>query len=252
MTNLGDKYFHIANNMKGIDSIKYYIKAASEYSLSNQKTNSALSYQLGADSCFNNKLYYQSALNYIKASDQYNDIDNDKSIITLRLAVNLLVITKRFKLAAINFEALGILNIKTERFLEAIDSYEEAYKNYKRSNMNKEALKCLRKMSTIMIENEEYEKAIVHLEKIDTKSKDIFLDIGILRLYINDITICSEFLTKHDKFMLSKEHFLLNDLIIAINENNKMEFCKLFVDYNEIFPFQKWQINLLINVLERI
>ncbi len=118
--------------------------------------------------------------------------------------------------------------------------------------MKKEAVKCLHKISNIMIQNEDYEKAILHLEKIDTKNNDIFLDIGILRLYVNDTTDCTEFLMKQNKFMLTKEYFLLNDLIIAFDQNNKGKFRKLLINYNDIFPFQKWQFNLLISILGRI
>ncbi len=125
--NLGDKYFQMAKSIKGIPSIKLYIKAASEYSLSNQKCNSGLSYQSAASIFYENNFYYQAALNYIKASDQYNGIDNNRSIVNLTIATNLLNITKHFKLAANNLELLGILNIKEKRFLEAIDSYEKAY-----------------------------------------------------------------------------------------------------------------------------
>jgi len=252
MTNLGDKYFQMANNIKGISSIKFYTKAALEYSLSNQKYNSGLSYQSAAYVFLNSNLKYQAALNYIKASTQYNNIDNNKSIATLTMAGNLLNITKHFKLAANNLELLGLLNTKEKRFLEAIDSYEKAYKNYKHLHMNKEAFKCLHKISTIMIQNEEYEKAIIHLEKRGQKNKEIFFDLGILRLYTNDTTICTEFLMKQNNFMLTKEYFLLNDLIIAFDQKNKIQFRKLLVNYNDIFSLQKWQFNLLISILGRI
>jgi tetratricopeptide (TPR) repeat protein len=248
MINLGDKYFEIANNIKGITSIKFYVKAALEYSLSGQKHNSGLSYQLAADVFKNHNLKYQAALNYIKATNQYNNIDN--AIVTLTTAINLLNSTKHFKLAANNLELLASLNIKGKRFLEAINAYEKAYKNYVYLNMNKEASKCFRKISTIMIQNEDYERAIVHLQKLD--SKETFFDLGILKLYINKTTVCTEFLIKQHEFMLTKEYFLLNDLIIALDQKNKIKFKKLIIDYNDIFPLQKWHFNLLINILRKI
>lgn len=252
MINLGNEYFQMASNTKGTESIKLYIKAASEYSLSNQKCKAGLSYQLGAGIFYENNFNYQAALNYIKASNQYNGIENNRSIACLTIATNLLNITKHFKLAATNLEVLGLLNIKEKRFVEAIDSYEKASKNYKRLNMNKEAFKCLHKISTIMIQNEDYEKAIIYLEKMNSKNEDIFFDIGVLRLYINDTTACSEFLKQQNKFMLTKKYFLLTDLIIAFDQNNKSKFRKLLIDHNNIFPLQKWQFDLLINVLEKI
>lgn len=250
MINLGDKYFQIASNAKGINSIKFYVKAASEYSLSNQKYNVGLSYQSAAHVFLNNGLKYQAALNYIKASNAYENIDNNNSIYNLTLACNLLNITKHFKLAANNFDLLGLLNTKEKKYLEAINAYEKAYKNYKYLNMRKEAFKSFRKISIIMIHNEEYEKTIVYLEKKDYKNKEIFFDIGILRLYVNDISLLRKFLINNDHFMLTKEYFLLHDLLIVFDNNNKLKFNKIVIDNKN--SLLKWQYNLLLKVSERI
>lgn len=250
MLNLGDKYFEIANNIKGIKSINFYIKAATEYSLNNQKIKSGLSYQTAAYVFIQNNLKHQAALNYIKAANQYTDIDNSKAIYNLTVATNLLNITKHFRLVAINFETLGILNIKEKRFLEAIDCYQKAYKNYKSLNMNKEAYKCFRKISIIMIQNEDYEKAIVHLRKKENENKDIFFDIGLLRLYTNDIEFYREFLTKQHSFILTKEYFLLNDLLVAFDEKDITKFQKLLIN-NKNFLL-RYQFNLLLKISERI
>lgn len=250
MTNLGDKYFQMANNIKGISSIQFYIKAALEYSSSNQKRNAGLSYQSAAHIFLNSDLKYQAALNYIKASNEYNNIDNSNSIYNLTLACNLLTITKHFKLAAENFELLGLLNTKEKRYLEAIGSYEKAYKNYKYLHMHKKAYTCFRRISIIMIHNEDYEKAILFLEKKDNKNREIFFDVGILRLYVNDTTVCTEYLIHKNDFMLSREYFLLNDLIIAFDENNKTKFQKIVVDHKN--NLLKWQYNLLLKVSDRI
>lgn len=250
MINLGDKYFQIATNIKGTNSIKFYIKAASEYSLSNQKYKSGLSYQSAAYVFFTSDLKYQAALNYIKASNEYNNVDNDKSLSVLTLACNLLNITKHFKLAATNLESLGILNIKEKRFLEAIDSYEKAIRNYKYLRLNKEVYKCFRKIATIMIHNEDYERAIVYLEKKEGKNNETFLDIGILRLYVNDITFFREYLIKHSFFMLTKEYFLLNDLLTAFDEKDLTKFQKLIINHKK--SLLKWQYNLLLKISERI
>ena len=252
IVNLGNKYLQIANSMKEIGSVSFYIKAALEYSSSNERYKSGLAYQLGAEVLFAHKLNYEAAINYIKAAKQYDNIDNNKSIITLTLAINLLIITRRFEMVATSYKILGLLNIKEKRFLEAIDAYDKASKNYKKLGMNKEELTCKHKMCTIMIQNEDYEKALVNLEKIEPKNKEIFFDIGILRLYINNTSACTKFLVKQDQFMLTKEYFLLNDLIIALDLNNNKKFSKLLIDYNFVFPFEKWQFSILINILERI
>ena len=252
MENLGNKYFKMANNTKGRDSAPLYIKAGIEYSISNENYKAALSFQFGAEELLSNNLKHQAALNYIKASTHYDGIDNSKAISTLTTALKLLNNSKNNKLIAINLEALALLNHKGNQFLEAIKSYERASKNYTSINMSREALRCKHNISTIMIENEEYEKAIIHLEKIEYKNKNIFFDIGILRLYINDTTACTEYLMRQTKFMLTREYFLLNDLIIAVDVKNKSKFRKLLIDHNAIFPFQKWQFNLLIIILERI
>lgn len=250
MINLGDKYFQQANNTNGVNSIRFYIKAASEYSLSNQKDKAGLSFERSGDIFLKSNLKYQAALNYIKASDQYHDID--RAIAILTVSVNLLKSTKHIKLLAINLDKLALLNRREKRFLEAIKYYEKAHKNYKYLNMHEEAFRSFLRISNIMIQNGEYGKAIVHLEKLDQPNKDVFFDIGILRLFINDTTVCTEFLMKQDTFILTREYFLLNDLIIALNENNKSKFRKLLVDYHEVFSLQRWQFNLLISVLGRM
>jgi len=252
MENLGNEYFKMANDIKGDASGKLYIKAAFEYSLSKQNRQAGLSFQLGANIFLENNLNHQAAINYINASKQYTNIDNDIAISTLKTAIKLLSNTKNYKLLANNLETLAILNEKERRFLDAIKSYERASNIYKCINMNKDSLKCLRKISTVLIHDEDYEKAIVHLEKIENRNKDIFFDIGILRLYINNTTICTEFLMKENEFMLTREYFLLNDLILSFDQKNKTRFQKLLVDHNAIFPFQKWQFNLLICILGRI
>jgi len=252
MINLGEKYFQQANNTRGTAAVRLYVKASYEYTLSNQNDKAGLSYECSADIFLNSNLKYQAALNYIKASDHYHIIDNVKAIATLTTAVNLLKNTKHIKLTAINLDRLASLNRKEKRFLEAIKLYEKAYRNYKYLNMHEEAFRSFLRISNIMIQNEEYGKAIVHLEKLDQPNKDVFFDIGILRLYVNDTTVCTEFLMRQDTFMLTREYFLLNELIVALNENNKNKFRKLLIDYHEVFSLQRWQFNLLVSVLSRM
>jgi len=57
---------------------------------------------------------------------------------------------------------------------------------------------------------------------------------------------------KQDTFMLTREYFLLNELIVALNENNKNKFRKLLIDYHDVFSLQRWQFNLLSSVLGSI
>jgi len=156
MINLGDKYFKIANNTRGTAAVRLYVKASYEYSLSNQKDKVGLSYERSADIFLNNNLKYQAALNYIKASDQYHNIDNVRAIATLTTAVNLLKNTKHIKLTAIILDKLALLNRKEKRFLEAIKLYEKAYKNYKYLNMHEEAFRSFLIIANIMIQNGEY------------------------------------------------------------------------------------------------
>jgi len=250
MINLGDQYFESASNRKGSESIRLYIKAATEYSLVNQKYKSGLAYQKAAEIFFNSDLKYQAAINYIKASTQYNGVDNSRAICSLTLAINLLTITKHLRLATTNLELLGTLNIKEHKLLEAINCYEQAYKNYKTLRMEKESFVCFRKISNIMIQNEDYERALLHLKKKDCQNIKIFFDIAILLFYINGSISCFEFLSSKNNLMLTKEYFLLNDLIIAFDNNDKIKFQNLINVRKNILL--KWHSELLIKISESI
>lgn len=233
-------------------SSRSYNKAALLYLKMNDYDRSGLSYELSADKLLEYDNRYLAAENYIKSSEQYMRVDVDKAISVLSKAADIYVKGRYFRLAAKNYESLGNINNKHNRYLEAIDAYEKAHKHYTNSDMKNNSINCLRLLSDMMIKNEDYGKALLVLEKIYIKipSVKIFFDIGIIRLHINGVE--DTYLKSKTHHLLTRENIFLNDLIVLIKKKNLIGCRRLIMDQNSLSGLNKWQYNLLMDMINNI
>lgn len=249
----GDRFFRCAQEQQGSLSAQLYIKAAKKYNKIDN-LRAGLCYELAGNIYAVNKCKSEAANNYIKSSLAIRGLDNTRAIILLKKGIQYQMDIRKNPMAAKNFSVLAALYYKEQRYIEAIDAFENSFKLYIKMNMLKQAFECVDLMTTIMIEQEEYERALIHLERKSFKQsyKEIFLDIGILRLFISGSHDLRHFIFKNDVYVLTNEHNFLRNLLLSVEINDKITFQQHIFAHKNNHDMKPWQFDLLIIVMNRI
>ncbi len=264
-------FFGPSKEDKIAEAIDYYVKAASQYKIVKLWENAGSSYieagKLGLG--LPNNSYY-TATNFSKAGEVL--IKNDmKTNIALAIyafenAVKLFVDNGHLIQAAAN--NLKIAEIKEENgmLVEAISSYEKTYDYYEAEHQQSHSIKILLKIANLLIEINDYHKAIIIFEKIANyyiKSqtsclvstyKTYLCKACICKLYLDDIVDMKKTLNKYccmkDGFVNTEEYILIDNLINAYEQSDPEYFVKILNNSN--YKFQKWELKIVDSIKDKL
>lgn len=245
----GDKFYFAAQEHQGYSAAQLYIKAAKKYSSTN-KLKAGLCYELAGNIYAFDRHKREAATNYIKSFSMIRGLDNVRAIILLKKGIQYQIDSKKNSMAAKNFSVLAVLYYKEQRYIEAIDAFENSFKLYIKMNMFEDAFECVNLMTNIMIEQEEYERALLHLERksFNHSCKEMFFDIAILRLFSLGSEDLRHYLFKSDVFVLTNEYCFLRNLLISFENDDKIIFQQHIFAYKNLYSLKTWQFDLLIKV----
>lgn len=253
--------FEIATQKSGILAVEMYNKAASDYLKNGNHYESGLSFTISAKMLELNGLYRQSAANYIKASEQFNVINNPDAKSSLEYAIVLLEKENNHHITAKTFEQLALFNLKEKNLDETIKNYEKAAYYYEKCNFPKSWLDCLLNASDIILNSGSYEFGLDYMYKLGEKACQkliqmecikIFFNIGLLIFYLYDISIIVKYLEDQKYFMLTREYNLIFQLVNFANDKNSPDYQKLITDHNSIFKLLPWQFDILRQIGQKI
>ncbi len=260
-------FFGPSKEEKISDAIDFYVKAACQYKIVKLWENAGKSYieaaKLGLE-LPNNKYY--TATNFGKAGDVL--IKNDMvtymqlAIYAFENAVKLFVENGHLLQAASN--NLRIAEIKEENgvLVEAITSYEKTYDYYEAEHHENHSIKILLKIANLLVEVNDYHKAIINFEKIANyyiKSQTSCLALTyktylckscICKLQLDDIVDMKKTLIKYcsmkSDFANTEEYMLIDNLITAYEQSDPDGFVKVLSNSN--YKFQKWELKILDSI----
>lgn len=141
---------------------------------------------------------------------------------------------------------------KNKQFEEAIQSYDKAYLLYKNQQLQENSVQCLIKAGNTAVENFEYTKALIFLEKASEYSdykNNIVVDTAIIKLYVNGIKQCLEWYSENASKKDTRESRNFNQLIVHYNSNYSNRKGG-FLDI--VNHFNGWQKKMLLTISERL
>ena len=252
-----EELLNIANNS---NLPQDYIKAGNKFILEDRYDLAAVAFQRAGEilisSSFNKN--YLAANNFVKSAENFIKVGNyNLSYQLLLTAINIYLEDGKFATAAKQLSNLGDLYYQNKDLPLAIDSYEKSCKWFCYENSKSTGYSILYKVAELYIENKEYSKAIKFLIQIKEyyesnkltkfKCKQLFLEILIIKLYINDDYL--NFFITQEKHFSTREYKLIEGLINSLSNNDKELFRESVCDFNEIQPLNSWQ-SQMINEIE--
>ncbi len=260
----GDEYINTAKKLRDEESIKNYIHAGNQFNISECYLKAGDAFAIAAQQLLDKKENYRSAAIFSKAGENYVKIDNSKAKICLDKSVDLFVDNGNMAAAAKKLEILAMISFNDKHLSDAAELYEKAQKYWNSEDSPATGYQSLLKAEYILIDIGEYNKAVLHLERIGSyyknqpimivKCREIFFEIGILKLYLNTLNECNDFLIENSVNILSMGHTFLKNLINAINNNSGENFHRAINDYMLSTPLhdplKKWQMKILLETCD--
>ena len=243
--------------------IENFIKAGNLCIIEDKYNLAALAFHRAGDLYTINKDKYKAANMYVKSVDNYvKDGQFKIAQDLLNIAINIYLEDGKFNSAATQFKNLAGLYQKDKQITLAIESYIKAHKYFCVENSQSTGCACLYKASQLAIEHEKYDDAIKLLIQINEyyesnkltefKSKQIMLEIAILKLFSVDVKECKSYLSTQSQHKDTREYKLLDVLIDSIENFCCMGFDNAVSEFNSIQPLEEWETKLLSIVKERI
>ena len=200
---------------------------------------------------------------YIKAVDNYVKVGEfGEARNLLNTAINIYLEDGKFARAAQQLENLANLYHKDKQITLAIESYIKANKYFCIENSQSTGCICLYKASLLAIEHEKYNEAVKLLSQVNDhyqsnkltkfKSKQIMLEIAILKLFSVDVNECKSYMSIQSQHKDTREYELLQGLINSIENFNKENFSNAVSEFNSIQPLEEWKTKLLLAIKEKI
>lgn len=242
-------------------AINFYKKAIDHYKLAGSYRNVADTYTAIAELELDSKEgTYQAASNYIQAGNFYLRSDKPRAILHYKIAVELYLKNNKLSTAARTLETLAHL-YQDDSFPEAIASFEKAFKYYEMEDSSTAAYRCLLELAYLLISSQEYEKALVNLEKVINyystgvvpkfKCNKLCFEIIIIHLFLGNIAECKKLLSKYKalSFGKSKEFEILYKAITAYENYDHEEFTQVISSYDIT---ESWILDLLLKIKEKL
>lgn len=130
--------------------------------------------------------------------------------------------------------------------------------NINHCNVNNINLKLTLKLYDLYIRLHLFNKAvkildvIIHYYVQMKQDPSLFLfDLGILRIYANDLSICDRYVDKYGKynyFSTSVEYKTICNLITYVKDNDKIAFITTQNNYHNTYTLKPWHVGLLDQV----
>ena len=240
-----------------------FIKAGNLCIIEDKHDLASLAFHRAGDLYTFNKNKYAAANMYIKAVDNYVKVGEfGEARNLLNTAINIYLEDGKFASAAKQLEFLANLYHKDKQITLAIESYIKANKYFCVENSQSTGCGCLYKASQLAIEHEKYNEAIKLLIQVNDyyetnkltkfKSKQIMLEIAILKLFSVDINECKSYISIQSDHKDTREYQLLQRLIDSIENSNKENFDSAVSEFNSIQSLEEWKTKLLLSIKQRI
>jgi len=268
---IGDSFYHQANKTlnkfnwwiigptqeeREKDAIESFINAGNQYKLGKCYKKAGEAYYKTASLYCNQSQYYYAYSYYIESANMYKYIDKLLTEDCLRMAIKLAHDSGRFDNAGYCNEQLAELYDKLD---ERLNLYYKACEYYEASSSKHPLLKCMEKISDVLIKMGKYEEALNILNKLCQKHTayyacfNYFLSINIINLYLGDLVECRKTLNnqikKYSNYVNEKNCQMYNNLLIYYEQNNYEHFENCIKDFIKL---QYWQEDLLIIIVNRL
>ena len=219
-----------------------YVKAGNHFIIEDNYDLAAETFKEAGNVYLNNNNKYLAAGSFVKASDNYIKYKDGK-----------------FASAAKQLQNLGDIYYQNKHIELAIVTYEKSCKYFCVEKSQSTGYGILYKAAQLAIDNKDYTKAISLLTQVNEyyesnkltefKCKQLFLEISILKLYINDD--CMSYFVVEGKHRQTREYKLIDLLIKSLVEKNKEQFGVAISDFDSIQPLEGWKLDLLTEIQQR-
>lgn len=241
----GDLYYKQAQESETfyiIEIADKYIKAADFYYRTDQLKAAKIYEQVYK---ILTKIDIKRADNYIKLACSIYEHHN--------LYVKCIELYKMFIESSVDdanlYEKLADVYKKNKQYEEAIQIYDKAYLLYKNQHFQSNSVQCLIKAGNTALDNYEYTKALIFLEKASESSdykNNIVVDTAIIKLYVNGIKECCEWYSENASKKDTRESRIFDQLIRHYNRNCTGGFL------DTVNHFNGWQKKMLLTISERL
>lgn len=246
-------------------AIEHYISATVQYKIAKSYYKAATAFTSAADLQLGGKYgNYYAATNYALAAENFAKVDTSKAKIYLEKSISLFLHDGKFLTAAKYSEMLADINLETSCITEAITQYERSADYYEADKSMVASNKCLLKAAYILIDDKQYTKALINLEKnanyyatssYNHKCPEYFFEIIVIKMHQGDIVECKKLLDKYqniDRFNKSQENKALSEMINAHENYDQERFSEAVTDYDSNKQLAPWLVNLILLIRDKI
>lgn len=253
-----NSFFELSRSERKEQAISFYKSAIYHYKLAKIYRKVVETYTAIAELELDSECgHYQAASNYSLAANFYLKIDRSMSILYYKIAIELYLKDGKFSTLARTLETLGEIYKESSSISEAIDTYEKAFKYYEIEDSPTAAYRCLLESSYMLIRIKEYQRALIHLEKVanyyassvfpKSRYTQVYFEVIVIHMFLGNIVECKRLLNKYKPtlFGKSKEYDALNKAINAYENHDADAFSQAIRNLNT-----SWSLDLLLKIKE--
>ncbi|GAB6020995.1 hypothetical protein CHUAL_003635 [Chamberlinius hualienensis] len=248
------------------EACEMYVRAANMFKMAKKWSEAGNAFCEAAQLHFKAGSRHDAATAYVDAGNCYKKIDAKESISVLLKAVDIYTDMGRFTIAAKHH--ITIAEIYESDVIEldkAIQHYELAADYFKGEESNSSANKCLLKVAQYAAQLEQYDKAIELYERVGQASlessllkysaKEHFFRAALCHLCV-DLLNAQHAVQKYEDmypaFIDSREHKLLKNLMLHLEEQNVDGFTDAVKEYDSISRLDQWYTTILLRIKKQV
>jgi len=259
----GGGLFGLFGGGKGEEACELYVKAGNLFKMAKKWHEAGNCFVKSAElQLKQNDAKHEAASNYADAATCFRKVNAQHAADCLQKAAEIYTDMGRFTMAAKQHNSIAELYETEAPDLEkAMYHYEKAGDYYKGEESKSAANKCFLKVAQFAASLEQYRRAIDIYEEVAISSadntllrysaKDYFFKAALCHL-CQDVLDAQHAITRYDElhpaFADSREHKLLKDVILAVEEKNLDAFTAAVKDYEKISRLDDWTVTMLLRV----
>lgn len=248
------------------DAAELYEKAANSYKLAKSWDQAGASYLKLANCYLKLDSKHESANAYAEAGHAYKKTSPKEAISCLEQACNCFLEIGRLNMAARYCKEIAEIYENEQNLEQASVWFEKAADLFQSEEVTTSANQCRLKVAQFAAQLEQYPKAVEIYEDIARQSlnstllkygvKGHLLNAGICHLCKGDVVAITNALDKYQDldptFTGTREYRLLQDLSVAIDEEDIGKFTDAVKEFDSMTPLDAWKTTLLLRVKENL